>query len=129
MKPIFGALGGAVDRPAGGAKSLSTSGLRKLHPACHGLAITKQSLATVPYDVGAAQIVPAGTVHRNEHIVYTCNAARVDVVDAPNTSIANLRTVTGTPNAAGTTVYLPYEDNKITSVRLPTPTPATVNIF
>ena len=40
--------------------------------------------------------------------------------DNPNSLIPGLRTVTATPNAAGRTAYLPYEDNRIRSVRLPT---------
>ncbi|HEY4303474.1 MAG TPA: hypothetical protein VGM82_03345 [Gemmatimonadaceae bacterium] len=76
--------------------------------------------------------IPATTpiVHRAQHTVYTANNSRINFLEQANAGNANLRTIAGTTAFAnGDTMYLPFTNDHITSIRLPVPAPAGVQFF
>jgi hypothetical protein len=88
------------------------------------------TLANTGYNVGAPQVLTDVVPLRGEHKIYTTAAARIDDAWNPHpTPALPLLDFAGTLNAAGNTIYLPYNDDKITSVRLPNPPPAGVDFF
>jgi hypothetical protein len=90
---------------------------------------TIESLGVTPYLVGAPQIIPNVPLIRNEHYMYTTAGARINAAWVPDAQNPAVKHFQGTANAAGMTFYLPYEDDKITSVRLPVPPPAGADFF
>jgi hypothetical protein len=94
------------------------------------MAVLLANLANTAYNIGAPQILANVAPQRGEHKIYTTAAARIDDAWNPN-ALATLPLIdfTGTLNAAGNTIYLPYNDDTITSVRLPNPPPAGVDFF
>lgn len=103
---------------------------------------TLVTLATTPYvtslglpaTLNDATPAPAPahtpTQYRGEHIVYSPNDCRVTYVDAPHAMNASMRTISANgPVGAGDTLYLPFFNDKITSIRLDWPPPVGVNFF
>lgn len=93
------------------------------------MAVPVASLATTPYNIGAPQVLVDVAPLRGEHKIYTTTNARINDVWTPNNLGPQMRDFAGTVNAGGNTIYLPYNDNHITSVRLPVPPPGGVNFF
>lgn len=93
------------------------------------MAVPQATLAAVPYNIGAPQVITDIAPLRAEHKLYTTGNARITDAWAPNNLGPQIRDFTGTLNAGGTTIYLPYNDDRITSVRLPVPPPGGVNFF
>lgn len=93
------------------------------------MAVPLISLPLTPYNIAAPQVLVDIAALRGEHKNYTTAAARVTDAWNPNPAVPVLRDFAATLNPAGTTIYLPYNDDKITSVRLPNPAPAGVNFF
>lgn len=91
--------------------------------------ITVASLGQTVYVVGANQIITDVLPLRGEHKKYTTAAARINVAWNPDQENANVLHFQGIANAGGTAIYLPYNDDKITSVCLPVPPPAGVDLF
>ena len=85
------------------------------------------SLGVATYNIGAPQVIAKVHCLRNEHYMYT--AARIKDVWKTDTSNPVMQKFLGTPDTTGNTLYLPYEDDKITSLRLPIPPPAGVDFF
>jgi hypothetical protein len=92
------------------------------------MAVAQNTLGTIPYTIGANQVLVDVVPTRGEHKMYATAAARIDDVWGPDPLVPVLRKFTGTVNAAGATIYLPYNDDMITSVRLPNPPPGGVNV-
>jgi hypothetical protein len=61
--------------------------------------------------------------------MYTTAGARINAVWTPDVKNPAVKHFQGTVNAGGLTYYLPYEDDKITSLRLPVPPPGGVDFF
>jgi hypothetical protein len=93
------------------------------------MAVPVASLATTPYNIGAPQVLTDVAPLRGEHKIYTTGNARINDAWTPNALGPQMRDFAGAVNAGGNTIYLPYNDNKITSVRLPVPPPGGVNFF
>lgn len=100
------------------------------------MAILVTSLATNPYSIGAPNPIPIVATLRAEHLVFTPTppalpntADRIDATWAPHPNNAMVQELTATQNAGGDTYYLPYDNNKISSMRLPSPPPAPVDFF
>jgi len=77
------------------------------------------SLGVATYNIGAPQVITKVPCLRNEHYMYT--DARITDVWKTDASNPIMQKFQGTPDPTGDTLYLPYEDNKITSLRLPIP--------
>ena len=90
---------------------------------------TISSLGVTTYDIGAPQVIANVLPLRGEHYIYTTNEARIDALWAPDLHDQTVQRFTGKVNLTGTALYLPYEDDKITSLRLPIPPPAGVDFF
>lgn len=93
------------------------------------MAVLLNSISITPYNIGAPQVLVDVAPVRGEHKMYSTASARIDDVWNASPTVAVLRDLAPTLNPAGTAVYLPYNDDKITSVRLPSPPPAGVNFF
>jgi hypothetical protein len=110
--------------------------------------VTSHSIKSKPYLVGGFQVpdsvnaavpavaVPAPAVpavvtrYRNLHTIYPTNIARNALTIAAATTTDARNRLSGTAAVgAGDTIYLKYFDDAITSVRLPCPAPAGVNLF
>jgi hypothetical protein len=87
------------------------------------------TLAVTPYNIGAPQVLANVAPLRGEHKIYTAANARIDDAWTANPMGTQMMDFKGTLNAAGNTIYLPYDDDKITSMRLPVPPPPGVNFF
>jgi hypothetical protein len=87
------------------------------------------SLGVTPYVVGANQIIANVPLLRGEHYIYTAAGARINAAWNPNPQNPAVKHFQGTANAGGSAYYLPYDDDKITSLRLPVPPPAGVTFF
>lgn len=87
------------------------------------------SLAATAVVIGANQILAPVPCLRNEHSIYPTDAARIK--DAWNPDVGNpyLLNFQGTLDARGNSLYLPYKNDTITSLRLPIPPPAGVDFF
>lgn len=104
--------------------------------------VTRQSLATTPYRVGAV-VVPASappavppappnagpTKHRNVHTIYPAALCRINLATTAPTVQSALTVLAGAANVNGDTYYLKYFDDEVTSMRLPCPAPAGVTFF
>ena len=98
--------------------------------------ITRDSIRVHPYQIGAPAPVPFVVTYRGEHEVLTPTppnlpdtAARIDCTWTPDVNNPKLRTLVAAANAGGNTYYLPYDNNMISSLRLPSPPPAGVALF
>jgi hypothetical protein len=91
------------------------------------MAIPLASLATTPYNIGAPQVIPNVVATRGEHKIYT--PTRIAIVWTPDANNPNVRNFTGNVNPAGDTYYLPYDNDHISSMRLPDPPPIGVDFF
>jgi len=76
------------------------------------------TLAATPYTCGTPLMAP-GTTARQEHHMYTTTGARVNIALQPDT--LNRTRIVGTKHVGGNAICLPYDVNKISSVRLPYP--------
>jgi hypothetical protein len=103
---------------------------------------TLVTLATTPYvtSLGLPQVLrapsvpppPAGTAteFRNEHVIYSPADCQTTYNEAPHAMNAAMRTMlVAPPIGAGDTLYLPFFNDKISSIRLTWPRPAGVNFF
>src|SRR6266567_8520115 len=100
------------------------------------MAISRKSLVTTPYQIGAPAPVPFVITLRGEHEILTPTppalpntAARINCTWTPDINNPKLKVLTAIANAAGDTYYLPYDNNMISSLRLPSPPPAGVDFF
>ncbi|HEY1903953.1 MAG TPA: hypothetical protein VGG56_16080 [Terracidiphilus sp.] len=100
------------------------------------MAIPIASIAATPYTVGAPQVIPNVAATRGEHKIYTPmppalpnTAPRINATWTHDATNANVMIFTGAVNAGGTAYYLPYDTDKITSLRLPDPPPPGVDFF
>jgi hypothetical protein len=93
------------------------------------MAVLLNSLANTPYNIGAPQVLVDVTPKRGEHKIYDTANARINETWAVNGTSAVLRDFKPTLNPTGSTIYLPYNDDRITSVRLPNPPPPGVDFF
>lgn len=94
-------------------------------------AYTVDSRNVAYVDAPAAVVAGGGVRHRGVHILYPLAACRFDRVVNPATVLDAREHITF-PNAAvagGDTIYLHYENNHISSVRLPCPAPAGIDLF
>jgi hypothetical protein len=98
--------------------------------------ITRNSIKTHPYEIGAPAPVAFVSVLRGEHEILTPTppaaantAARIDCTWTPDLQNPQLYTLAAAANPLGDTYYLPYDNNKISSLRLPDPPPAGVSFF
>ncbi len=98
--------------------------------------ITRNSIKTHPYQIGAPVPVAFVQVLRGEHEILTPTppalpntAPRIDCTWTPDANNPQMLILTAAANAAGDTYYLPYDNNKISSLRLPDPPPAGVSQF
>ena len=100
------------------------------------MAIPIASLAITPYTVGAPQVIPNVAATRGEHKIYTPappalpnTAPRINVTWTPDGTNPRVKVFAGAGNAVGSAYYLPYDTDKITSLRLPDPPPPGVDFF
>jgi hypothetical protein len=91
--------------------------------------VTIASLAANPYAIGAPQVITDVHATRGEHKMYQTAGTRVTITWTPDPLTPNKMDFTAVLDPVGTAYYLPYNDNLITSVRLPNPPPAGVNLF
>lgn len=70
-----------------------------------------------------------GVRYRGVHVLYPLNSCLVDCNYQAPTPLDAREHLSFVPNALGNTVYLHYEWNIISSVRLPNPAPAHLNLF
>ena len=102
--------------------------------------ITRPSLDTTPYLIALPNYMnvrndPVVGVHtgavryRNEHIHYPAAEMRVASAITAPTLAAPQASVGGAYNAAGDTYFLPYDNDHITSIRVPNPPPGAVVQF
>lgn len=98
--------------------------------------ITRKSIKTTPYSIGAPNPLNFVITRRGEHEILTPTppaapntAARIDCTWNPDLINPKVKVMTATANPAGDTYYLPYDNNMITSLRLPSPPPAGVDFF
>ncbi len=91
--------------------------------------VTIASLAVNPYVVGANQIINDVAATRGEHKMYDSDDARINITWTPDLKNPKVKMFAGVLAATGSAYYLPYNDNKITSVRLPNPPPGGVDFF
>jgi hypothetical protein len=61
--------------------------------------------------------------------MYTTTGARINITWTPDLNNPKVKTFAGVLAATGSAYYLPYDDDTITSVRLPNPPPADVDFF
>lgn len=104
------------------------------------MAVTLASLLTNPYKIAVPNYMnvrahPAAATHtgaviyRNEHIHYpTATVRGLAIPRAPSHTEPQYQ-IGGMYLPNGNTYFLPYDNNIITSMRLPTPAPAGVNLF
>jgi hypothetical protein len=93
------------------------------------LAVPLNTLHLTPYNIAAPQVLVDVVPLRGEHKIYTTAAARVTDTWNPNPALPVLSDFAAVVAPAGNTIYLPYNDDRITSVRLPNPPPGGVNFF
>ena len=98
--------------------------------------VTRDSLKTHPYQIGAPAPLAFVNTLRGEHEILTPTppaapntAARIDCTWTPHPQNPKLSTLTANANPLGDTYYLQYDNNMISSLRLPDPPPAGVNFF
>lgn len=109
--------------------------------------VTTQSIQTNPYLVGNFSAPPAidsllpavavpppalplvTTGYRNLHTLYPTDDVRNTLTITPPTNHDARHTLLGAANPGGDVIYLKYFDDKISSVRLPCPAPANVELF
>ncbi len=91
--------------------------------------VTIASLAATPYNVGAPQVINDVRATRGEHKMYQTADARVTITWTPDLNTTGMLNFGAVTDVNGSAYYLPYNDNLITSVRLPNPPPAGVDLF
>jgi hypothetical protein len=100
------------------------------------ITVTRDTIKTHPCVIGAPATVPFVTVLRGEHEIVTPTppaaantAARVDCTWTPDQNNPKVYNLAMALNPGGHAYYLPYDNDKISSLRLPSPPPAGVNLF
>lgn len=101
--------------------------------------ITQATLRTTPYKIALPNYMNvrnhpapghAGAIrYRTEHIHYPAAQMRVASAITAPTHTTPQASVGGTYDPNGDTYFLPYDDDHITSLRLPSPAPAGVTQF
>ena len=98
--------------------------------------LTRDSIKTNIYQIGAPAPVNFVTVLRGEHEVLTPTpptaataTPRISCTWTPDTGNPKVHVLTAVADNNGDTYYLPYDNNKISSMRLPDPPPAGVRYF
>ena len=76
------------------------------------------SLAATAVVIGANQILAPVPCLRNEHSIYPTDAARIKDTWNPDVGNPYLVNFQGTLDARGHSLYLPYKNDTITSLRL-----------
>ena len=82
-----------------------------------------------PVAIPAAAMPIVVTRYRNDHVIYPTNLVRNRLSITQPTATDARYGLSGVADGAGDVIYLKYFDNKISSVRLPCPAPAGVNLF
>ena len=102
--------------------------------------ITSVSMGTTPYKVSllnytnvrnhpVAGVHTGATRYRNEHIHFPAAQMRVASAITPPTLATPQHLITGPYDLNGDTYFLPYDNDHITSLRLPSPAPGGVTTF
>ena len=99
--------------------------------------VTVASLADNPYDIKAPVPIPVVVTLRAEHEIFTPTPPalpstaqhRINDVWTPHPNNTKVKVLAAAANPAGHTYYLPYDNNMISSLRLPDPPPPGVNLF